>query len=100
MTQFLPRGAFGGHIQTLLERCSAAIYHGSRIPAVISIFSIALLAFAGCSRSGDSPHSGKGSLLSSAAEPVRISSGEDDSAEPAMTSGPDGTAYVVWVRHQ
>ena len=32
-------------------------------------------------------------------QPVRVSSGEADAAEPAIASSPDGSVYVAWVNH-
>ena len=32
-------------------------------------------------------------------QPVRVSSGDADAAEPAIASSPDGSVYVAWVNH-
>lgn len=32
-------------------------------------------------------------------EPVRVSSGDADAAEPAIAASPDGSVYVAWVNH-
>jgi len=32
-------------------------------------------------------------------QPVRVSAGDADAAEPAIAAAPDGTGYVAWVNH-
>jgi hypothetical protein len=47
------------------------------------------LVFSGCARQGKAGQS----------ETVRVSAVDVDAAEPAIATGSDGTAYVVWVEH-
>ena len=56
-----------------------------------------LLLLAGCKRSSASLQNSH--LLLGASQPVRISSGSANAAEPAIAAAPDGSVYVVWVDH-
>jgi hypothetical protein len=71
--------------------------HNNRTLLIIGILSIALLVLSGCKRS--SLQAVNKRVLPGLSEPVRVSSGDANAAEPAIAASPDGSVYVVWVNH-
>ena len=64
---------------------------------IVSICLFGLLLLAGCrknSLNGQNPN-----VVPGLSQPIRISSGNSDAAEPAVAAATDGTVYVVWVDH-
>jgi hypothetical protein len=55
---------------------------------------VVLLAITGCKHNAPTTASSVDET-----KPIRVSTGSGDAAEPAITSSPDGTVYVVWVEH-
>ena len=71
--------------------------HNNQRLRVLGIMFLLLLVVSGCNRSSlDSPHI---KMRPSLSEPVRVSSGDADAAEPAIAASPDGSFYVTWVDH-
>jgi hypothetical protein len=58
---------------------------------------VGLLLLSGCKRSSVGPHTAK--ALTGLSQPIRVSSGDGDAAEPAIAASPDGSVYVTWVNH-
>lgn len=63
----------------------------------VGLLFTASIAFSGCKRS--SLEASNQTILPGLSQPVRISSGATDAAEPAIAAAPDGSVYVVWVDH-
>jgi hypothetical protein len=61
------------------------------------LIALVLVSF-GCSRG--SKHSSTEASVTSDGSPLRVSAENSDAAEPAMTTGPDGSVYVAWVEHR
>ena len=57
----------------------------------------ASIAISGCTH--NSTRSTGNIPLPGLSQPVRISSGDADAAEPAIAASPDGSVYVAWVNH-
>ncbi len=66
---------------------------------VVGLLSIGLLLRSGCKRSSTAPAANTKALLPGVSQPVRVSSGDADAAEPAIAGSPDGSVYVAWVNH-
>lgn len=63
-----------------------------------------LLLLSGCAqvstkRINSSPERGASASALNFAAPLRVSAADADAAEPALASGRDGTAFIVWVEH-
>src|SRR5262249_43142471 len=61
------------------------------------LFSLLVLLISGCNHNPSS--NSTQSQLPGLGQPVRISSGDSDAAEPAIASSTDGNVSVVWVNH-
>jgi hypothetical protein len=70
----------------------------NRIRWVVGILSISLLVLSGCKRTSTDTATGKREPPDFT-QPVRVSSGDVDAAEPAIAESPDGSMYVAWVNH-
>jgi hypothetical protein len=71
--------------------------HKNQVLRILQTVVVIVLVISGCKRSSlDSPHIKMGPGLS---QPVRVSSGDADAAEPAIAASPDGSYYVAWVDH-
>lgn len=66
---------------------------------VVGILAIGLLSLSSCNRSSSGPAANQKEVLPVISQPVRVSSGDADAAEPAIAASPDGSSYVVWVKH-
>ena len=69
----------------------------SPMKLTMALLFTALIAISGCTR--NSARSSGNVPLPGLSEPVRVSSGDADAAEPAIAASPDGTVFVVWVNH-
>src|SRR5882672_369162 len=63
----------------------------------LEILFIGLLVISGCRRSTLDVSNQR--VLAGLSQPVRVSAGDADAAEPAIAAAPDGTGYVAWVNH-
>lgn len=73
--------------------------HNNQRLRVFGILSIGLVLLSGCQSSSLNPLAGRERVLPGLGQPVRVSSGDADAAEPAIASSPDGSLYVAWVVH-
>ena len=71
--------------------------HHNQTLRVLAIFSIGLLVLSGCKRSSLDVSNPR--VLPGLSQPVRVSSGDANAAEPAIAAAPDGSVYVAWVSH-
>ncbi|MGH9970910.1 MAG: sialidase family protein [Pyrinomonadaceae bacterium] len=74
------------------------INHNNQTVRVMGLLFVALLALSACKRSSVSPATSN--TQPDTSQPVRVSSGDADAAEPTMAAAPDGSVYVAWVSHQ
>jgi hypothetical protein len=65
---------------------------------VLVVLSIAGLLMSGCNRSSTEPVANQTEVLPGISQPIRVSSGDADAAEPAIAASPDGV-YIAWVNH-
>ncbi len=66
---------------------------------LVGAFFIGLLLLSNCKRDSTNTTAGNSSTLPGLSQPIRVSSGDADAAEPAIAASPDGSVYVVWVNH-
>lgn len=59
--------------------------------------SIGLLVLSGCKRAA--PETANRKVIPGLSQPVRVSLGDVNAAEPAIAVAPDGSVYVAWVNH-
>ena len=73
--------------------------HNNPTRRVVGLLSVGLLLLSGCRRSSTDPAANTKAPLPGISQPVRVSSGDADAAEPAIAASPDGSVYVAWVNH-
>lgn len=61
--------------------------------------SISVLLLSSCKRSSTGTAANKKDFLPEFSQPVRVSWGDANAAEPAIAASPDGSVYVAWVNH-
>jgi hypothetical protein len=70
--------------------------HHNQTLYVLASLAVVLFLLSGCKRSSVDA---RNNVLSGLSQPVRVSSGDTDAAEPAIATSPDGDVYVAWVNH-
>jgi hypothetical protein len=73
------------------------INHNYQTLRMLGICLAAMLLLAGCKKNAATVRNSH--VLPGLSQPVRVSSGNADAAEPAIAASPDGSVYVVWVEH-
>lgn len=73
--------------------------HRNETRRVLGLLAIGLLLLSGCKRSSTEPAANQKEVLPVISQPVRVSSGDADAAEPAIATSPEGSVYVAWVNH-
>lgn len=71
--------------------------HNYQMFRVAGICLVGFLLLAGCKKNSASVRNSR--VFPNLSQPVRVSSGDADAAEPAIAASPDGNVYVVWVDH-
>jgi hypothetical protein len=71
--------------------------HANQLLRILAIVSIGLFVFSGCKRAA--PEAANRKVIPGLSQPVRVSSGDVNAAEPAIEAAPDGSVYVTWVTH-
>jgi len=71
--------------------------HTNQRLRIFAAVSISLLLLSGCQRIASESANRK--VLPGLSQPVRVSSGDANAAEPAIAVAPDGSVYVAWVNH-
>jgi hypothetical protein len=66
---------------------------------LVAVLIMTLLLLSSCKRSSTDMTISKGDLFPGLSQPIRVSSGDADAAEPAIAASPDGSVYVTWVNH-
>jgi hypothetical protein len=74
-----------------------SINHSNHTLRLLGALTVLLLVLSGCKRSSLDAQNTK--VLPGLSQPVRVSSGDTDAAEPGIAASPDGSVYVVWVNH-
>ncbi|HZE73575.1 MAG TPA: hypothetical protein VE135_29030 [Pyrinomonadaceae bacterium] len=71
--------------------------YNNRARCVAGLLFIALLLLSGC-KHGRTDAAAK-EIMPGLGQPVRVSSGDVDAAEPVTAASTDGGVYVAWVNH-
>lgn len=71
--------------------------HTNQLLRMLAIVLIGVLVLSGCKRGA--PKAANSKVISGLSQPIRVSSGDANAAEPAIAAGPDGSVYVAWVNH-
>ena len=66
---------------------------------LVTVLFMGLLLLSSCKRSSTYITASKGEVFPGLSQPIRVSSGNADAAEPAIAASPDGSVYLAWVNH-
>ncbi|HTG92790.1 MAG TPA: sialidase family protein [Pyrinomonadaceae bacterium] len=66
---------------------------------LVTVLFMGLLLLSSCKRSSTYITATKGEFFPGLSQPILVSSGSADAAEPTIAASPDGSVYVAWVNH-